>query len=164
MGLSNASTMGAQAVGYYLLAYMVSNLAVFFVVVVVSKTVGDELDDYDGLAKRSPFLAAALFIGLLSLAGVPPLAGFSGKLLVLLATVQSGRLWLVGIGGAMVAVSLYYYLMVVRRMYLRQPSSAAAIPVDGLTRLAIFLLLGGILAVGTVQEPFLRLFASAIRF
>ncbi len=157
MALSTGSPSGSAAIGYYLLAYLFSTLAVFLVIVAASQAVGgDRLDDYRGLSKRSGFLAAVMFIGLLSLAGVPPLGGFVGKLLVLLATVESGRLWLVAVGAVSVAISLYYYLLVVKRMYLDPPASAAAIPVDGLTKAVLAALVLGILAVGIVQQPFLR--------
>ena len=156
MGLSTASAAGMQGVGYYLLAYLFSNLAAFLVVVSAAGALGgDALEGYNGLSKRSPLLAASLFVGLLSLAGMPPLAGFVGKLLVLLATMDSGRLWLVIIGALNVVISLYYYLMVVRRMYLLPPASPQPIAVDGLTRLTLFFLIGGIALIGIVQEPFL---------
>ncbi|MBI3009589.1 MAG: NADH-quinone oxidoreductase subunit N [Candidatus Omnitrophica bacterium] len=164
MGLSCGTSFGAQAVGYYLLAYLFSTLAVFLVVVVVSNAVGsDSLDSYAGLSRRSGFLAAVLFIGLLSLAGVPPLAGFVGKLLVLLATVERGKLWLVAIGAVNVAISLYYYLMVVKRMYLDSPSDSGSIPVRATTRVTLLALTLGIVVVGIFQEPFLNWIASAIR-
>jgi len=157
MGLSTATSFGAIAVGFYLLAYLFGNLAVFFVVVVASGALeGDEIDDYSGLAKRSPLLAATMFIGLLSLAGVPPLAGFVGKLLVLMATINAGTMWLATIGALNVAVSLYYYLIVVKRMYTGTPANSEPIRVDGLTRAALLALAVGILAVGIFQEPFLR--------
>jgi len=117
---------------------------------------GDALNDYNGLSKRSPMLAAGMFVGLLSLAGVPPLAGFTGKLLVLLAAVASQRVWLVGIGAVNVAISLYYYLMVVKRMYLGKPSSSAPITVDAITQGTLVFLLLGIFAIGMVQGPFLK--------
>ncbi len=162
MGLSTATASGASAIGFYLLAYMVSNLAVFFVVVVASEALeSDHLDAYNGLARRSPMLAATMFVGLLSLAGVPPLAGFVGKLLVLLATVRTGRLWLALIGAANVAVSLYYYLMVVKRMYAGTPSSNTPIAVDGLTKATLFALLIAILAIGVFSQPSLELASSA---
>jgi len=157
MGLSNSSIAGNEAVSYYLLAYLFSNLAVFLVVVVASDEIGgDSIESYNGLAKRSPFLAATLFIGLLSLAGVPPLAGFIGKFLVLLATTEGGRLGLVFIGAVNVVISLYYYLMVVRRMYLFEPSTKKSITVDRFTRTALYFLLAGIFAIGIFQGPFLE--------
>ncbi len=164
MGLATGSAAGAQAVAYYLLAYLVSTLAVFLVVVVASDAVGgDELDRYDGLSKRSPVLAAGLFVGMLSLAGVPPLAGFVGKLFVLLAATDSGLIWLVAIGAVNVAISLYYYLMVVRRMYLLAPRAPDPIRVSGITRTTLFLLLAAIVVIGVVQEPFLVRITDAIR-
>ncbi len=164
MGISCATVAGGMAVGYYLLAYLFSNLTVFFVVSTVSETAGGEtLEDYRGLSKRSGVLAATLFIGLLSLAGVPPLAGFVGKLFVLLAAMDRGRLWLVLLGAANVAVSLYYYLMVVKRMYLDAPAAATPIPVSRLANVVLAFLVLGILAAGIFQAPFLRQLASALQ-
>ena len=164
MGLSTGTAEGAQAVAYYLLAYLVSNLTVFLVVVAASDALGgDALDDYKGLSKRSGFLAAAMFIGLLSLAGVPPLAGFVGKLLVLLRTAESGRLWLVALGAVNVAISLYYYLMLVKRMYLDAPRAATPIRVSLPVTVVLALLILGILAVGIFQEPFFQRIASAVK-
>lgn len=163
MGLSCGSVFGTQAVAYYLLAYLFSNMAVFLVVVAASDSLGgDGLDDYKGLSKRSPLLAAAMFIGLLSLAGVPPLGGFVGKLFVMLAAVQADRLWLVAIGAANVAISLYYYLMIIKRMYLDAPASAAPITVNGITKFLLLFLILAILAVGIYQAPFLDRITSSI--
>jgi NADH-quinone oxidoreductase subunit N len=163
MGLSTASPAGAEAVGYYLLAYLFSNLAVFFVVVTASDAIGgDALENYSGLSKRSPLLAAAMFVGLLSLAGVPPLAGFVGKLLVLLAAADSRQLWLVAIGAVNVAISLYYYLMVVKRMYLGIPAATAPIRLSPLTKASLSVLVLGILLIGIVQEPFLQQISLAV--
>jgi len=163
MGLSTASTAGVEAVSYYLLAYLFSNLAVFFVVVTASNAIGsDALEDYAGLSKRSPFLAAAMFVGLLSLAGMPPLAGFAGKLLVLLAAADSRKLALVAVGAVNVAISLYYYLTVVRRMYLGNPAATAPIRLSGLTKASLSALVLGILLIGIVQEPFLQQISLAV--
>jgi len=161
MGLSTAGAarggVGIDAVGFYLLAYLFSNLTVFFVVISASDAIGgDALDNYNGLSKRSPLLAAMLFIGLLSLAGVPPLAGFVGKFLVLLVATDAGQLWLVAIGALNVAISLYYYLMVVRRMYLLEPTNRQPIAVDRLTRAALFVLAAGVIVIGVFQAPFLN--------
>ena len=162
MGLSTGSVAGVNAVAYYLLAYLFSNLTVFLAVIAASDALGGEaLSDYNGLSKRSGLLAAAMFIGLLSLAGVPPLAGFVGKLLVLLRTVESQRLWLVAIGAVNVAISLYYYLMVVKRMYLDPPRTNTPISVHPLTKTALAFLVLGIIIVGTFQEPFIKLILRA---
>ena len=163
MGLSSGSAFGTHAVAYYLLAYLFSNMTVFLIVIASSDAIGgDQLDDYKGLSKRSGLLAAAMFIGLLSLAGVPPLGGFVGKLFVMLAAVQANRIWLVAIGAAAVAISLYYYLMIVKRMYLDAPATATPIPVNGIIKLLLLFLVLGILAVGIYQAPFLNRIHSAI--
>ncbi len=163
MALSSGSSLGVSAVGYYLLAYLVSNLTVFLVIVAASKTIGgDHLEAYNGLSKRSPALAGALFLGLLSLAGVPPLAGFSGKLLILLAGAQAGQLWLVTIGALNVALSLYYYLMIVKRMYLGTPINPSVIRVHPVTHTTLILLVLGIFVLGIFQNPFLQQIQSAI--
>ena len=104
-----------------------------------------------------------MFIGLLSLAGVPPLAGFVGKLLVLLRTIESRRLWLAAIGAVNVAISLYYHLMVVKRMYLAAPRVAAPIRLSLLTKTVLAFLVLGVLAIGIYQDPFLQRLTSALQ-
>lgn len=164
MGLSTGSRLGMEAVGYYLLAYLFSTLAAFLVVTAASDALGGEaIEDYSGLSKRSPVLAASLFVALVSLAGMPPLAGFIGKLLVLLAAADSARLWLVAIGAVNVAISLYYYLMVVKRMYLDAPRSPSPIRVDAVTSSTLGLLVLGIIVIGTFQQPFLDRISLALR-
>jgi NADH-quinone oxidoreductase subunit N len=157
MGLATGTIQGMTAVCFYLLAYLVSNLTAFFAIVVASEAIGsDQIDDFRGLYKRSPLVAAALFVGLLSLAGVPPLAGFVGKLFVLLATIDAKVYWLAALGAANVAVSLYYYLMVIKRAYTPPISPPEPILLDGLTRAALLVLITAVLVVGIVQGPFLQ--------
>ncbi len=165
MGLSIPTIDGVRAVAFYLFAYLFGTLAVFLVVCAATTPLGGEnLDDYRGLSKRSPLLAAGMFIGLLSLAGVPPLAGFVGKLLVLLTAVENNRLWLAVLGAVNVAVSLYYYLMIVKRMYLDAPKSNAPIQTSALTNATLAFLVLSILAIGIFQEPFLLRIHAAFLF
>ena len=124
---------------------------------------GDGLEHYGGLARRSPLLGCALFLALLSLAGVPPLAGFFGKFLLLLATVKSGLFWLAVVGGINVVISLYYYLLVIKRAFLLPPASNAPIAIGLSMRLALYACLAGILLVGLFQQPFLHWAAVAVR-
>ncbi len=163
MGIATATPESAAAISYYLLAYLCSNLAVFLVVVIVGGATGsDSLDEYRGLSRRSPGLAAAMFIALLSLAGVPPLAGFVGKLLVLLSAVKGQRLWLVAIGAVNVAISLYYYLTVVKRMYLEAPNTSSSIRITPLAAATLAALVLGIVVVGVYQQPFLAYIRSTL--
>lgn len=155
VALAAGKEMGITAILYYLIAYGLSNLAAFLVITLVGREAGnDRIDSYRGLGKRSPFLAGVLFISLLSLAGVPPLAGFFGKFLVLFSAVRADLLWLALLGALGVAVSLYYYLNLVRVMYFDESGETAPLRVPlSIKAVLIFLVLGIILA-GFWQAPF----------
>lgn len=119
VGLATLRSEGVAGVVFYLLMYTVTNLATFGVIVLASKVVGsDEIADYAGLSRRSPGLALALLIGFLSLGGMPPLAGFFGKFFVFAAAVQYGLTWLAVVGVLNAIVGLYYYLTVLKVVYL----------------------------------------------
>ena len=164
IGLAVSSQMGASAVSFYLLGYLFSNLGVFLVLACFYRQTGsDEIRDYAGLAKRSPFLAAAMFIALLSLAGVPPLAGFMGKFLLLLAAVWEGYFWLAAIGAAAVVISLYYYLLIVKTMYADEPADPSPILVSAPARLALLACILAMLGIGLWQAPFLALSFAAVK-
>ncbi len=164
IGIASPSSLGATAVVFYLVSYLVTNLAVFLVVAAFSKQVGsDEMRSYAGLSRRSPFLAATLFVALLSLAGVPPLSGFFGKFLLLLSAVGEGYFWLAVVGAAAVVISLYYYLVLVKRMYVDPPDDPTPIPVAIPVRIALYVCLLGMLGIGIWQEPFLRLSYAAVK-
>ena len=164
IGIACASTLGTAAINFYLAGYLVANLAVFLVITAFSAHVNsDQMQDYAGLSRRSPFLAAAMFLALLSLAGVPPLAGFFGKFLLLMAAVAQGYLWLALIGAGAVVVSLYYYLMLVKTMYVEAPADQSPIPVNLSMRLGILACVAGMLAIGIWQQPFLDLSLNAIK-
>lgn len=162
IGLAAFQGAGKEAVLFYLLSYLFSTGGVFLVVVAVSNYfASDNISDYSGLAKRSPLLAATMLLSLLSLAGVPPLAGFFAKFYILWAAVRSGLLWLAVIGILNVITSLYYYLKIVKAMYLDKPWDASPIPVNPAQRLFQYFALLGILAIGIFQAPFVGFAASA---
>lgn len=162
IGIAAGREMGTSAVIYYLIAYAFSNLTAFFVVTLAGRELGsDQISAYRGFAKRSPFLAAALFIALLSLAGVPPLAGFFGKFLILLAAAWSGLAWLALLGALGVAVSLYYYLSIVRMIYIEESTITDPIPVSVSVKFLLGVLILGIFLAGIWQAPFLHLARAA---
>ncbi len=162
IGLASGERIGTLAINFYLVSYLFTNLAVFLVICAFSRQTGsDEIRDYAGLARRSPLLAAALFLSLLSLAGVPPLAGFFGKFLLIMTAVWEDYLWLAGIGAAAVVISLYYYLMLVKVMYVDPPADPAPIPVTFSVRLALYLCMGAMLAIGIWQAPFVTVSSAA---
>ncbi len=164
IGIAVSSAVGAAAVNFYLLGYLFSNLAIFLVLACFYRHAGsDEIRDYAGLAKRSPFLAAVMFLALLSLAGVPPLVGFMGKFLLLLSAVWEGYFWLAAIGAAAVVISLYYYLLIVKVMYADEPADPSPIPVSFPARLALLACIAGMLGIGLWQAPFLSLSFAAVK-
>lgn len=123
MALVAGGALGSNAVLFYLLAYTVMNFGAFAVLVAVSEGREEKLSlgDYSGLARRSPWLAAAMAVFMLSLGGAPFTAGFLAKLYVFSAAVQGGYLWLAIVGVVTSVIAFYYYLRVVVAMYMSEP-------------------------------------------
>ncbi len=163
IGLAAFSHSGNEALLYYLLSYLFSTGGAFLVVIAVTKySKTEEISELAGLSKKSPLLAAGMLLSLLSLAGIPPLAGFFAKFYLLWAGVKAGLLWLVLIGLLNVITSLYYYLKVVKWMYVDKPLSESLLPV-GLGQKAMqYLSIFGILALGIYQKPFVKLAEMAL--
>ncbi len=163
MGAAAGSALGASAINFYLLGYLFTNLAAFLVIVlffIVAKS--DAIEDYAGLSQRSGLLAGVLLLALMSLAGIPPLAGFFGKFTLLMATVQSGFVWLALIAAANIVISLYYYLMVVKRVYVDQPRSTSPILVSLPMKVILAILVVAIVGIGIFQGPFLDAAMTAV--
>lgn len=150
---------GVSAILYYLLAFFFTNLTAFTVIVLVSRSSGGRhgAPSYSGLALRSPFLALCLCLALLSLAGVPPLAGFFGKFLILTALVEKGMFPLALIGALGVVVSLYFYLLWIKQMYMLDPDESLAqgpIRVGPWARTVLIVGITAMLLMGVVFGPF----------
>lgn len=162
IGIAAFDHSGREAVLYYLLAYLFSTGGAFLVLVAVSfhlKT--DKISELAGLAKKSPILAAAMLISLMSLAGVPPLAGFFAKFYLLWAGMQAGFLWLVVIGVLNVITSLYYYLKIVKVMYVDEPVDAQVLSVSFEQKAIQYFVMFAIVFMGIFQGPFVHLVTSA---
>jgi len=149
VGLTAGSEDGAAATMFYLLAYAFMNIGAFAVVIAGGKLgkTGEELAEFRGLAQRKPWLAAAMAVFMLSLAGVPPLAGFLGKLYLFSAAVQGGLTWLAVIGVINSVLSAYFYLRVVVYMYMYAPARELGGEVRTCPALSVAL---GVAAVGLV--------------
>jgi len=143
-----------RAVTFYLVAYLLMTLLSFAVLIIVAQQAGEEISDYDGLARRSPFLAFAMLIGMVSLAGVPFTAGFLGKFFIFYAAIAQHQTILVIVGVLTVGCGFYYYLKDVRAMYW-QSTNLAKIPVNGLSRLAISALVIATIWLGVYPQPIL---------
>jgi NADH-quinone oxidoreductase subunit N len=142
-----------RAITFYLVAYLLMTLLSFAVLIIVAQQTGEEISDFDGLAKRSPFLAFAMLIGMVSLAGVPFTAGFLGKFYIFYAAVQQRQIPLIVVGVITVGCGFYYYLKVVRAMYWQSDSKTDAIPVSGLSRVAISALIVATICLGVYPQP-----------
>ena len=153
IGLVTLTQDGSGATMFYLLMYVFTNIAAFGVIILVSNATGaDDLKDLSGLNRRSPFLALVMLFAVLSLGGIPPTAGFFGKFFLFKAAVDAGLWWLALIGILMAFVGLYYYLSIIKYMYLyRSEQDDVAIPVSrgarvGLAVAVVFIIYLGISA------------------
>jgi NADH-quinone oxidoreductase subunit N len=114
------SPMATAAATYYLAAYLFMNLGAFAVVAQVERSVGtDQIEEIGGMGRSAPMVAAVFALSLLSLAGIPPLAGFAGKVYLLQATIDGNMLWLAIIGAINMVIGLFYYIRVIGEMYWR---------------------------------------------
>ena len=164
MGAAAGSALGVSAINFYLSGYLFTNLAAFLVIILFfMATKSDEIEDYAGLSRRSGVLGLTLLISLVSLAGIPPMAGFFGKFTLLMATVQSGFVWLALIAAVNIVISLYYYLMVVKRIYVDAPRTTSPIPVSWRMRLLLGFAIIGIVGIGIFQGPFLDAAITAVK-
>ena len=165
VGLVAGGGPGVGGVLFYLLVYTFTTVGAFGVLTVCERSREEATDvgDYAGLARRHPVLAATLGLFLLSLIGIPPLAGFVGKFYIFGAAVRSGYLWLAVIAVLNSAVAAYYYLRVIVYMYMREPEGAPTSVVPSFAAgLALALALVGIVLLGVVPAPFADLAQAAV--
>lgn len=153
VGLAALTQNGVSGVLFYAVAYTLANLAAFGVVIAVARATGDEqIEGYAGLARRSPILALAMAVALLSLGGLPLMAGFMAKFYVFLSAIEAGLIWLVAVGVTNSVVAIYYYLRVVYVMYVRESESAEPVSVDARSVVALSFSIVGVLALGVFPE------------
>jgi NADH-quinone oxidoreductase subunit N len=164
IGFAAGSKMGSDSVLFYLLTYLFANLGAFFVVIIYENATGkDGIADFSGLARRSPLMAFAMLLFLLSLAGVPPLAGFIGKVYVFAAAVERGYILLVTVGLINVVISFYYYLIVVKKMYSVPPEETSKITLTLPFRLVLYIGITGVLWLGVWPKPFIDFSVTATK-
>ena len=153
VGISSNSIDGVTSVVYFILIYTFSNLAAFGVASVIAEKAGKEnIDDYKGLYKTNPFLCWILTLALFSLAGIPPTAGFFGKLFLITAGASKGSYWFIIIAALNMVISLYYYLRVVRAMFMdKNEQPIEKINTNPATKFALILCAIGIVLVGLLS-------------
>jgi NADH-quinone oxidoreductase subunit N len=165
VGLVAGGVPGVGAVLFYLLAYTFTTAGAFGAILLCERANGEavEVGDYAGLARRHPVLAATLGLFLLSLVGIPPLAGFVGKFYLFASAVRAGYLWLVVIGVLNSAIAAYYYLRVIVYMYMREPEGAPVRLVPSFAGgVALAIAVVGIVLLGVLPAPFADLAQVAV--
>jgi NADH-quinone oxidoreductase subunit N len=164
VGLASLTADGVGSVLFYATTYAAANLLAFGVVIAFSSATGsNRIEDYGGLSRRAPLPALALAVALLSLGGLPLMAGFMAKFYVFLFAAKAGLIWLVAIGVANSVVALYYYLRVVWRMFVAPAPEGApegGIAVSRRAGLAMAICTAAVLGLGLMPEPILRVIQS----
>src|SRR4029077_64048 len=165
VGIVAGGIPGAAAVLLYVFAYVFTTIGTFGVITLCERDGREavEVGDYAGLGRRSPLLALVLSLFLLSLVGIPPLAGFVGKFYVFGSAVRAGYLWLALIAVLNSALAAYYCLRVIVYMYMREPEAAAARYTPSFAGvLALAVSLAGIVLLGVAPGPFIELAQVAV--
>jgi NADH-quinone oxidoreductase subunit N len=159
LGLVAGNQTGINGIGVYILVYTFMNLGAFLVLVSLRRgdIIGDDIEDLSGLMRKSPWHAVLMLIFLMSLAGIPPTAGFLGKYYIFLSLIETGHYVLAVVAVLYVAVAIYYYFRVVRSMFVSEPVDA--VPAASSFGLRVALGITGVMTVlvGVYPEPFLRL-------
>jgi NADH-quinone oxidoreductase subunit N len=149
---------------FFLAGYALTNLAAFIAIIAITNRIDSDLiSDFAGMGKRSPVLAAALTLALISLTGIPPAVGFMGKFYVFSNAVQQGLLWLVVIAVINSVISAYYYLRVVKVMWFNEPASTDNVPSSGALKFALGIASLGVLFVGIMPGWLMKLAETAAR-
>lgn len=156
LGLIGGNQLGMASVIYYILVYIFSNLAAFGVVTAISNATGKEnMDDYNGLYHTNPGLSFIMTLALFSLAGIPPVAGFFGKFFLFTAAAEKGFYLLVLIAVLNTIISLYYYLLIVKAMWINKSENPIEkLKSDFSTRLALGICVAGIVVTGLASIIF----------
>ena len=154
----DGGSTGPSGVLFYIGGYAATNLAAFTVVIAISERIGsDAIDDFAGMAKRSPYLAGVLAFSMVSLIGIPPTVGFVTKVYIFGSAVQTNLEWLAIVGVINSVVSAYYYLRVIKVMYMSPPVSQEPIGSGMPLRLAVLVAFAGTAFFGLYPTPLLKL-------
>ena len=159
---SGGTPEGPTGVLFYLVGYAATNLAAFAAVIAISNRVGsDRIKDMAGMGRRAPWLAAALTFALISLTGVPPTVGFMIKLNIFSAAASSGLSWLVLAGALNSVVSAYYYVKVIKAMYLSEPAEVRTVKGERPLHVALGVSVAALLFFGVYPTPLIRMAQTA---
>jgi NADH-quinone oxidoreductase subunit N len=164
LGLITLKDTGFGTAIYYIIGYMLMNLACFLVICSISRE-GENLQiqDLAGLHKRAPLLALTMTIGMFALAGIPPFVGFMGKFMLLAGALKADHLPLVILAALNTAIAIFYYLSVVRITFCSDPEQRPAVEIDGLTKAISIALMIMIIIMGVIPARFVDLATAAVQ-
>ena len=163
VGIIALNESGARAALLHIAGYSFTNLAAFAVVIIVETKTGKErIADYAGLASRSPLLAMVMASAMFSLAGLPIFAGFVTKFLLFTSAVEGGLFWLMVIAVVNSLVSLYYYLRIVREMYVGEPAETGRLRLPIAASVPVWFLFAGMVFVGVYPAPLMDAAGAAV--
>lgn len=162
IGVVSVSTLGIKAVLFYAMIYVFANMGAFAVATHVEEAQGsNEIKDFAGLSKRSPLAAVVMTASVLSLAGIPPLAGFAGKFYLFSSVMDQGIVWIAYIGFVMSMISVYYYLGVVKAMFRTEGEGLPDIPVHGASKFTMVFSFLVTLVLGIYPSPLAQMAIAA---
>jgi NADH-quinone oxidoreductase subunit N len=164
LGLIAGNATGIRGIAVYIMVYTFMNLGAFTVIVSLRRQeiIGDDIDDLNGLMRKSPVHAVLMLVFLMSLAGIPPTAGFLGKYYIFLSLIETGHNVLAVIAVLYVAVAIYYYFRMVRSMFISEATDEVPVASSFGLRVALGLTGAMTVLIGVYPEPFLRLAQTSL--
>jgi NADH-quinone oxidoreductase subunit N len=164
LGIIVANNEGLASMMTYLMIYAFMNMGAFAVVIMLRTEgfKGDNITDYEGLSKTHPFLAALMLIFMFSLTGIPPTAGFIGKLYVFMSAINAGYTWLVLVAVVFSVISAYFYLRIIMYMYMKEPKIEVATSQSGTLVAALGVTTVAVLVIGVFPSFLVKLAKAAL--
>lgn len=165
LGIITANNEGLASMMNYLMIYAFMNIGAFAVIIMLRSEgfKGDSIYDYEGLAKTHPLAAVLMLIFMFSLTGIPPTAGFIGKLYIFMAAINAGYTWLVVIAVIFSAISAYFYLRIIMYMYMREPKTTVSLTTSFSNGIALGITTVAVLCIGVLPTYLLELAKAAIK-
>lgn len=165
IGVAAAAPDASAAMLFHLAGYIVTNLGLFAAFIAYYNVTGrDDIEDMSGMAERQPLLAMAITVSLFSLAGMPIFAGFFTKFVLFQSAVENGLLWLASLAVVSSVISLYYYLLVMKQMYIAEPPRPGRVYVTPLLASLVAVLMVAVIVLGVYPTPLLKAADSASKF
>jgi NADH-quinone oxidoreductase subunit N len=164
LGILSGSAMGYRASMFYTLVYVITTIGSFGMILLMSRQgfEGDQLEDFKGLSRRSPWFAVVMMMFMFSTAGVPPFVGFWAKVVVLQAALDAGLAWLAAVAVVFSVIAAFYYLRIVKLMYFDEPTETAAIDAGGTVRTVLTLNGLAVLVLGIFPGALIQLCAQVL--